>query len=224
MGASNIPIQDDLFIADKKRFEKITNLLIERKLNNRFLSSMNIRANLVDDWLIESLKRFPIQEVHFGAESASDRILSLMCKGVTVAKNQEALDKLYMAGVKACCSFIVGWPTETEEELIATYKFFIDNAKEGKIDYFSTINILTPFPGTVVWNEAVASGLIDLRTFNWDRLGIFASYRTSNARNFNEWANIRRQNNSIYLNEEAVPQERLYQIMGEYEDIILGKR
>jgi radical SAM superfamily enzyme YgiQ (UPF0313 family) len=223
LGATGIPIQDDLFIANHKRFVDIVEKLKQKSLDKKFRSSINIRANLVTDELCEMLKVFPTQEVHFGAESASDRILTLMGKGVTANQNQIALDKLYKAGIKACCSFIVGWPTETEDELRATYRFMLDNVKAGKLDVFSTMNILTPFPGTAVWNDAVNDGTIDLNTFDWGRLGIFASYRTSNMPNFDSWANIRRQNNSIYLNERTLPQERLYKIMGEYEDII-GRR
>lgn len=224
MGATSIPIQDDLFIADKKRFQQITDLLIERKLNKRFISSINIRANLVDEWLLGVLNRFPIQEVHFGAESGSNRILQLMGKGVTVAKNQAAIDMITNQGIKVVCSFIVGWPTETEEELRSTYEFLINNIKMGKLDQSCSMNILSPMPGTKVWQDAIKDGIIDLDDLDFRRLGIFASYRTSNAKSFDNWADIRRQNNSIYLNENTVPQERLYQIMGEYEDVILGKR
>ena len=224
IGANNIPIQDDLFIADRKRFEQITHLLIQKGLNKRFKSSINIRANLVDNWLLGVLNKFPIQEVHFGAESGSNRILTLMGKGVTVEKNQAAIDAIRSQGIKVVCSFIVGWPTETEEELRSTYNFLINNIRAGKLDQGCSMNILSPMPGTKVWSDAVRDGKIDLKNLDFKRLGIFASYRTSNAKSFDNWADIRRQNNSIYLNENTVPQGRLYQIMGEYEDIILGKR
>jgi radical SAM superfamily enzyme YgiQ (UPF0313 family) len=217
-GATAIPIQDDLFVAHKQRFIEITQKLKDRKLNDKFHSSINARANLITQDFCDMLKDgFPIQEVHFGAESASDRVLQLMGKNVTAAQNQKALDVLKANGIKAVCSFIVGWPTETEEELITTYEFMIKNMKDEKLDPWSSVNILTPLPGTAVWSDAVKSGIIDLNNFNWDRLGIFASYRTSNEPSFEKWCDVRRKNNSIYLNEDTVPQERLFEIMGKYE-------
>jgi radical SAM superfamily enzyme YgiQ (UPF0313 family) len=176
---------------------------------------------MVDEWMCDMIKRFPAIEVHFGAESAVDRVLKLMGKNITGTKNQQAIDLLNSRGIKTTCSFIIGWPTETEEELIATYEFLMKNLREGNLQPNCSMNILSPMPGTKVWNDAVREGKIDPNNLDYKRFSIFASYRTSNVGSFEAWCDIRRQNNSIYLNEEYVPQERLYQIMREYENRIL---
>jgi len=219
MNASHIPIQDDLFIVDKRRFIDIIEKLKHRGLDKKFTCSIAVRANLITDELCAILKdaRPPIISVAFGAESASDRILKLMGKGYPASKNQDALDKLHEIGMPVGCSLVVGYPSETEDEIRATCDFVSENAKEGKLDPGAAINILTPFPGTVVWDEAVEAGIIDLNTFDWDRLGVFASHTASHAGSFDEWVNIRRRNNSVYLNEDVVPQERLYEILREHE-------
>ncbi len=219
MGATHIPMMDDLFVANRKRFveilEKLKRTDLHKKFNFNFM--VQVRANLVDDELCYLMKEFPVTGAHFGAESATDRILGLMGKGVTASKNQEALDILYSHGIAANPSFIVGWPTETEDEIRATLDFVIKNGRDGKMNIFSGVNILTPFPGTKVWDDAVKDGTIDLNNFNFDRLGIFASYMTSNYRSFDEWIETRRQYNSLYLNEKTVPQERLYEILREHD-------
>lgn len=225
MGAFDIPILDDLFIINRKRFVDIMEKLRQKGLDKRWCTSIAVRANLVDDELCNLIKSYPsIRNVHFGAESASDRILQLMGKGVTAAVNQAALDKLHAYGIPCGCAFVIGWPSETEEELRATLEFIRRNGLEGKLDPNAPVNILMPFPGTVVWNEAVGSGKIDLNTFNFDRLGIFAAYQTSNAGSFDAWVDARRKNDSIYLNEETLPQERLYEILKEHNEIVSGKR
>lgn len=225
MGAYEIPIQDDLFVVDKKRFFDIIEKLKQRGLDKKFITSIAVRANLVNDELCQTIKGFaPIKSVHFGAESASDRILQLMGKGVKAETNQAALDKLHSYGIPCGCAFVVGWPSETEEELRMTLEFIRRNGAQGKLDPNSPVNILTPFPGTAIWDEAVMYGFIDVNTFNWDRLGIFAAYQTSNAPNFDSWVDLRRSNNSVYLNEVALPQERLYQVLKEHNEIVSGKR
>lgn len=225
MGAYEIPIQDDLFIVDKKRFVDIVEKLKQKGLDKKFITSIAVRANLVDDELCQIIKGFtPIKSVHFGAESACDRILYLMGKKVTAETNQAALDRLHSYGIPCGCAFVVGWPSETEEELCMTLEFIRQNALQGKLDANSPVNILTPFPGTAIWEEAVMYGYIDLNNFNWDRLSIFAAYQTSHARSFDDWVDLRRRNQSLYLNEAALPQERLYEVLREHNEIVSGKR
>lgn len=49
---------------------------------------------------------------------------------------------------------------------------------------------------------------------------MFASYRNSNVEDFDHWLQCRRNNNSVYLVEDALPQERLYELMSHYEKAI----
>jgi anaerobic magnesium-protoporphyrin IX monomethyl ester cyclase len=215
-------IQDDLFVADRKRFEKMVDLMKQKGINKRIrFAFLAVRANLVDEWLCSMIKELNVGFICFGVESGSDRILKLMGKGVTVERNQKALDTAFSAGIPCAGSFIVGWPSETEEEVRETYEFLLRNVRENKLGSSAPVNILTPMPGVPVWDDAVTSGDIDLANFDWKRLGIFASYRNSKIKTFEEWVNFRRRNNSVYLNEKTLPQERLYDIMAEYEKLLV---
>jgi len=218
IGAFGIPIQDDIFVLSKERLVNIVEKIKRKGLDKKFTASIAVRANLIDDELCTILKNFqPIKVANFGAESGSDRILARMGKGVTVAQNQEALNRLHAVGIPSGLSFIAGYPSETEEELRMTCEFIQRNIRDKKLHPRTAINILTPFPGTAVWDDAVRDGKIDLETFNWDRLGVFASFISSRAKDLDNWINLRRQNDSIYLNEETLPQERLYEILKEHE-------
>jgi anaerobic magnesium-protoporphyrin IX monomethyl ester cyclase len=215
-GMKQVPIWDDLFIADKKRLMKIIDLVEAKGINKEVNFSFSVRANLVDDEMCIALKRLNVVGVAFGAESGSDRILKLMNKGAAVQQNQKALDLLQTYGIPVMCSFIVGWPTETEEEVRKTFEFILQNIAAGKLSNSNAVNILMPIPGTVLWDTAVHDGLIDLDHFDWRRLSTFASYKDSKLKSFDEWVAQRRKNNSLYLNESAFPQERLYERMADY--------
>lgn len=214
---STITVQDDLFIADHKRFEKIIGLIEDAGMSNTTDFSFSVRANLVTDDLCRLINRIHVSNLCFGAESGSDRILKLMGKGTTVAMNQRAIDIMCAHGFPATCSFIVGWPTETEAEVRSTYEFIERNKRDGKLSDTSAVNVLMPMPGTSVWRDAVARGLVSEDGFDWDRLGIWACHKHSTAGSFDEWADGRRRNQSVYLNEATLPAERLYGIMSEYE-------
>jgi radical SAM superfamily enzyme YgiQ (UPF0313 family) len=216
-GSTRIVIWDDLFVAQKPRFAAIMDLLEQKSLIGKLQFLFACRANFINDELCRDLKRLRVPSTSFGAESGSNRILKLMNKASTVEKNQQALDCLHRNGIPAACSFIVGWPTETEEEVLQTFEFILKNVREGKlIDY--PVNILMPIPGTPVWDQAVQAGVINPQTMDWQRLAIFASYSNSAAGSLAQWIEHRRANRSLYLAEETLPQERLYEIMLEYQE------
>jgi radical SAM superfamily enzyme YgiQ (UPF0313 family) len=217
---NHIPIQDDLFVMSLPRFNKICDLLELNGLNRKVEFSFAVRANLITEDLCKSMKRLNVRTVCFGAESASDRVLSLMKKNTVSAQNQLALDILHKHNIPVVCSFIVGFPTETEEEVRATYEFVFENISAGKLLPGSAVNILMPMPGTEVWENAVQEGVIEPASFDWQRLAVFASYRQSNISSFKEWMEYRQTNNSIYLNEHTLPEKRLYEIIAGYEEEI----
>jgi len=216
----HISIWDDLFIVNLPRLKRIISLLAEKRINEKISFDLAVRANLVNDELCELLRTMNVKSVAFGAESASNRILELLNKGVTVETNQKAINTLYRHGFPVGCSLVIGCPTETEEEVRNTYEFILKNIKEGKIAPSCAVNILSPMPGTKIWDNAVKDGLIDVQNMDWARLAVFASYRNSNIEDFGQWLQCRRKNNSIYLAESTLPQERLYKLMSHYEQAV----
>lgn len=217
---SHISIWDDLFIAQPTRFREIVELIDERGINRRVSFDLAVRANLVDNGLCDLLKKMNATGAGLGVESGSNRILKILNKGVTVEMNQNAIDTLHRYGIPMGGSFIVGCPTETEEEARSTYEFVLRNIKNGKISPHCAVNILSPMPGTKIWEDVMRAGVIDIENMDWKRLAVFASYRNSNIDNFDQWLRCRRENNSIYLAEDTLPQERLYELMSHYEKTI----
>jgi len=216
----NISIWDDLFIGDVARFKKIVELLENKGINKRVGFTLPVRGNLVNGELCKDLKRMNVIGVSFGAESGSNRVLEILGKRMTVEMNQKAIDTVYEYGIPVGCSFIVGTPTETEDDVRDTYEFILKNIVDGKLSPRCSVNILMPMPGTEMWSYAIRAGLIDMKDMDWNRLSVFASYRDSNIGNFREWAECRRRNRSIYLAEETLLEERLYELMYIYENAI----
>ena len=213
IGTGNIPVMDDLFVANKRRFAEIIEKLKKKGLDKDYKMVIQVTAHYVTDELIEILKGFRvIDRVIFSSESGCDRILKSIGKGTTVAMNQAVTDKLYDAGISCGTSWIVGWPGETEAELRETCRWIKKNGRK-KFPMQASFNILMPLPGTKVWNDAVRSGLIDIKTFDWNRLKIWAPQ--GNFPGWETWKNARKHYNTIYLNERFIPQEKLYTILEE---------
>lgn len=211
-----VSLQDDLFIAHRPRLERIIELLIERKLSHVKPFGFAVRANLVNDKLCESIKRIAVGGVCFGAESGSDAVLKMAGKGVTAEQNQRALDTLKRHGITCGCSFIVGFPDETEADVRSTYEFIQRNVDAGKLAAGpgTIVNVLSPLPGTRIWADALRAGKVSL-DMNWSRLSGYASWRSSKHSTFDEWAAHRLRSDAVYLG--SIKHERLIELMREYE-------
>lgn len=213
-GTGHLMLWDDLFVADRNRLRQIVELAERRGIPSRATIGCTVRANLVDEELCSLLKRLNAASVAFGAESGSDRILKILKAGVDVATNQQALDLLAAHDMPGTCSFIVGTPGETAEDVRATYDFILRNTAADKLAFYD-VNVLAPMPGSEVWTEAEHRGIVGPE-MNWNRLRYFAS-RQTNAGALEQWATLRRENQSIYLNGDILPEERLVELMAEYE-------
>ena len=59
-------------------------------------------------------------------------------------------------GIETLGYFMIGAPTETKEDIIETINF----AKKINPDY-AHITILTPYPGTLIYQQALSEGVIE---------------------------------------------------------------
>jgi len=162
-----ISFYDDLFIGHRKRLAKIADFLSARNLNRKVKYSFACRADLVNEELIEILKPLSIQMICMGLESGCPRTLDYLKGGnVTVEQNHQAVRLLTQAGINVQGTFVIGSPGETEEEILETLRFI----KESELVNFE-VYVLSPFPGTPVWEEAKKRGLVG-NEMDWGRLAV----------------------------------------------------
>ena len=162
---------DDLFAVNVKRLEEIV-ALAQTDLKRSLDLTVTIRADLVNERMAGLLKAIGVKYCHLGLESGSDRVLSYLKKESTTAvRNQEAIDLLTEHGLHAIGSFIIGAPMEEEEDLQRTFDFISRNVRAGKLLSF-TFGPLVAFPGTAVWDDARARGLVNEQDVDWAAMDI----------------------------------------------------
>jgi len=165
-----IEMFDDLFIADKKRLEEIAVLMKKEKVNVKI--GCSARANMVDDKTMSLLKKMNVSKIVLGLESGNERILTYL-KGiggqstVTVEQNYNAVRLANKYGILVNAGFVIGSPDETESEIMDTYKL----AATSGVNHFETY-VLTPLPGTPIWDLAKKKGLVDDVNFDWSKLDV----------------------------------------------------
>jgi len=96
----------------------------------------------------------------FGIESGSQKILDRLKKEQTLAQTEAAVAAAKKAGIEIVHGFfVVGNPDETEEDMVATFRF----ASRLPLDTFA-FNRLCVYRGTPLWQEYLQRGLVDDRT------------------------------------------------------------
>jgi len=167
-GVRYITFHDDLFIANTKRLEAFAELVLREGLPKQgFRFSCASSATRISEDTARLLKEMNFVSISMGLESGNQEVLSrLKGRAFKIETNEEAVRTLHRHGIHPHASFILGERHETLEQMEETYEFIRRNP-------LSLVNIyvLTPLPGTPVWQDALERGLVS-DDMDWDRLNI----------------------------------------------------
>jgi anaerobic magnesium-protoporphyrin IX monomethyl ester cyclase len=159
-GIRNIEFVDDTFTLDQKRAERICEEIVREGLDISWGASS--RVDTLSRRLVEKMKRAGCWILFLGIESGCQKILDVIGKKITVEQARKAVKIVKGAGMKVLGSFIIGFPEDDEESVKQTINF----AKSLDLDY-AEFSILTPYPGTPVFEDAVSNNL--LVTWDWSK-------------------------------------------------------
>jgi len=105
--------------------------------------------------------------VQFGVESGSERVLQSIGKRISTAQVRAAVLAASQAGIQeVACGFIVGHPADTEESIRETIEFGLQLRQLGATRL--TLSLLTPYPGTSVYENRDQLG-VRLLTTDWEQ-------------------------------------------------------
>lgn len=153
LGIEEILIYDDTFTVNKQRVLDICDGIIKRGL--KFVWDIRARVDTVDEEVLAVLKKAGCQRIHFGVEAGTEKILKILNKGIHLDQIEEAFKLAKQASIETLAYFMIGAPTETREDIRQTINF----AKKLNPDY-AHITILAPYPGTVIYKQALEQGMI----------------------------------------------------------------
>jgi anaerobic magnesium-protoporphyrin IX monomethyl ester cyclase len=154
-GYKQLLFVDDNFTLNTKRVIKLCRRLREERVDIEFFAEGRV-DNCPKD-MLQEMSRANCRMMYFGIENATQKILDYYDKRTTPQQAMDAIKKARKAGIDVTvASFILGAPHETRQEIWNTLKF----AQELQVD-IPQFNILATFPGTDIWEELKAQGLID---------------------------------------------------------------
>ncbi|MEM2878084.1 MAG: radical SAM protein [Candidatus Hadarchaeales archaeon] len=161
-GYEEIGIVDDNFLIERKRVERICDLIRERKIKiDMWLEGRGDQASLST---LKKLAKAGCRAIYFGIESGNEHVLKYYGKNIKPDICRKAVSNAKKAGIDAVIgSFIVGAPIEKKVDVENTFRF----AMSLKDMDFPQMNILYLSPGMELWRDAVSRGYLDEDAF-WD--------------------------------------------------------
>lgn len=148
----NLFFLDETFTINLGRTEDICNLILERKIPIKW--TCDTRVDHLTKPILRIMKSAGCQLVRFGVESADDKILKAIGKGITLEQVERVVSWSRELGINTAAYYQLGCPYETPDSLKKTLLF----SKKLKTN-LSHFSMHVPLPGTQTW-EIVKEGKI----------------------------------------------------------------
>jgi anaerobic magnesium-protoporphyrin IX monomethyl ester cyclase len=152
---------DDILIWDREWIKDFCRSLLEQEIKIKW--TCNAHVNRVEPQIMRLMKEAGCENVRFGIESGSQRILDALNKGVRVERALDALGVCLNAGLTLTLYVMVGMQGETEETIEETVQFFKELVTPLNAYHFKKIHffMLTPFPGTRLYEDLRGMGRVE---------------------------------------------------------------
>lgn len=154
-GINGIQFYEDSFDTDKKRVREFCDLMIASRTKVAWSHFSNIIY--CQESMLRLEKAANCKYIEYGVESGSDRILQLINKKQDVAQIREAFQVCKRVGIKSAALFMIGYPSETREELRETIDLV-----EGLPAHILISTIYRPYPGTPLYDYCAKNKNFDI--------------------------------------------------------------
>lgn len=166
---------DDNFFQNRKRTVQIFEQIVRENLD-LVLYNANCRVDYVAAYPLEYLdlmKRAGIRELRLGIESGSDKVQKEIFKYTTYEQALEANRKMKEVGIRPVYNFMIGFPSEGEDDIRMTLKLMSTLLHENPESVVAGCSIFTPYPGTPLFDVSrelgweAPSTLRDWQLYDW---------------------------------------------------------
>jgi radical SAM superfamily enzyme YgiQ (UPF0313 family) len=152
-GVKELVFMDDIFNFRPERAKKIAQGIIDRGYKLALTFPNGFRGDILDEELVVLLKKAGMYRCMVAVESASPRIQKVMKKNLKIDKVKNIVDFIADQGVMVHGAFMLGFPSETEQEMNET----IDWAADSKFHTAAFFRVI-PFKGTELFRQVEHAG------------------------------------------------------------------
>ena len=163
-GITDFQVIDDIFNLDMDRAKKICDLIVGSRLPLTLSFPNAIRSDRVDEELIDKMAAAGTKFISIAIETASPRLQRLIRKNLDLDRAFKAIDTITRVGIVTRGFFMIGFPTETEDEARQTIEYAKASSLCG-----ATFFTVVYFPGTDLYRIARSLGYFTDQPFNVQR-------------------------------------------------------
>lgn len=113
-------LADEIPTFDRERWERILDLMIERKVPVKLLMETRVDDILRDADLMDKYRIAGVEHIYVGVEAGSQATLDLFKKDLLVEQSKKAIDLINDADIVSETSFVLGLPDDTTESIAET--------------------------------------------------------------------------------------------------------
>jgi radical SAM superfamily enzyme YgiQ (UPF0313 family) len=146
-GTKKFHIIDDNFTLDMGRAKDLCQKIISSNLRLNWSCPNGVRADRLDEELLELMKRSGCESINVGIESGVDHVFAQLKKGETLAAIEQTIKTAKKVGLKVNGFFIIGIPGSSFRDDMESLQY---SAKLGLDD--ALFNLISIYPGTELWN------------------------------------------------------------------------
>ncbi len=119
-GVNVVMISDETPTLDRTRWEKILDLLIERKVGTKILMETRVDDILRDEDIMSKYRKALIDHIYVGVEATTQEALDIFKKDIKAEQSKKALDLINKQDIVTETSFVLGMPDDTKESMEKT--------------------------------------------------------------------------------------------------------
>ncbi|BDV44296.1 magnesium-protoporphyrin IX monomethyl ester cyclase [Geotalea uraniireducens] len=113
-------LSDEIPTFDRERWNRILDLLIERRVGVKLLMETRVDDILRDADLLDKYRLAGVEHIYVGVEAGSQETLDLFRKETLVEQSKQAIDLINGADIVSETSFVLGMPDDTPESIART--------------------------------------------------------------------------------------------------------
>lgn len=174
-GTRNIYFRDENFFQSKERILDFIRLYKEMGFSFKWRATTRanyFKASYINIDFLKELEAINCQELKFGLESGSERVLTYLRKGIRVEKVRKTIANMAKVNIRGNYSFLIGIPSETMDEFketIGLIKYIKDTDPDANVigpQYYRV------YPGGELYDDII-------NNYNYSKPGSFEDWAQS---------------------------------------------
>ncbi len=158
-GVDEFQIVDDIFNLHKVRLKAIMGEVARRWPGQlKFTFPNGLRADILDEPVLDALREAGTYAMALAVETVTPRLQTLVEKNLKLDRTRWAIEQADRRGIMVSGFFMLGFPTETQEEIDATIRWALDS-RLSLASFFQVI----PQPETPLYELAKSENAEALR-------------------------------------------------------------